>query len=247
MSDDVYLREHPNPHARQYTSPRKAEPSGVIAVHTAENTPDYIAFDGGAEAVARFISTRTDPGSYHSLCDSDSIVRLVRYQDSAWHDGTGTNPHSFGVSGATRADVWPLAPKAWRDGCIDNMARASADYAKWIHAEYGVVIPPVRILASQARARVPGFVDHARLDPGRRTDPGDEYPWDQFFTRYEAHMGTDTEEFTMDAEVAEAFAAVHAKLDRIIASERVNTARQLENVRGTRRILIKLGLAKPKA
>lgn len=59
--------------------------------------------------------------------------------------------------------------------------------------------------------------------------------------------------FHMDAEAKAAFAALDAKLavieakaDRIIASERTNSARQLESVRGVRKILTKFGLAKPK-
>jgi hypothetical protein len=48
----------------------------------------------------------------------------------------------------------------------------------------------------------------------------------------------------MDKEVTAAFAAVNAKLDRIIASERTNTARTLENTRGLRKILAKFGLSR---
>lgn len=181
---DAYLREHPNPHRTQYRSPRREEPSGVIGVHTAENLPDTVATDGGAEAVARFISGRRDPGSYHELCDSDSFINLVRWLDEAFHDGTGTNPHSFGLSAATTAAWWPLAPRAWRDGCIENMAQRAAAYARWLHARRGIVIPARRITEAQARARVPGFVAHAQLDPGRRSDPGEFFPWAQFLARY---------------------------------------------------------------
>lgn len=181
---DAYLREHPNPVSRGYTSPRRSEPSGVAVVHTAENVPDYVAFDGGAEAVAHYETIRTTPGSYHDLVDSDSAINLVRYEDAAWHDATGTNHHSYGVSIATRADVWPLAPAAWRAGAVEQAAQAAARYARWLHARNGTVIPARRITAAEARNRVPGFISHAELDPGRRTDPGAEFPWDTFLARY---------------------------------------------------------------
>lgn len=175
-----------NPPARsQYRHPRREAPSGVIAVHTAENTPDYVAFDGGAEAVARFIRDRDTPGSYHELVDSDSGINLVDYGDEAFHDGTGTNPHSFGLSVATRADVWPLAPKAWRDGAVEQAAQRAARYARWIKDRRGIVVPARRITATQARARVPGFVTHAELDPTRRTDPGKAFPFADFLERFE--------------------------------------------------------------
>lgn len=156
----------------------------MVAVHTAENTPDEVAFDGGAEAVARYEEIRTTPGSYHDLVDSDSCINLVRYADAAWHDGTGTNHHSYGLSVATRADVWPFAPPAWRAGAVEQAAQAAARYARWLHARNGTVIPAHRITAAQARARVPGFVTHAELDPGRRSDPGAGFPWDRFLARY---------------------------------------------------------------
>lgn len=187
---DAYLREHPNPNLRQYRSPRREQPSGVIALHTAENTPDYVAFDGGAEAVARFISTRKDPGSYHELVDSDSYINLVRWEDEAWHDGTGTNPHSFGLSFATRADVWALAPARWRKGAISLAAQRAAAYAAWIKRKHGIVIPARLITAEEARRRVPGFVTHARLDPRRRTDPGATFPYTTFLGEFAALTAT---------------------------------------------------------
>lgn len=184
----AWLNDHP-PVRDQYRHPRREEPSGVIVLHTAENTPDYVAFDGGAEAVANFIRTRTTPGSYHELVDSDSSINLVSWMDEAYHDGTGTNPHSFGLSFATRADVWPLAPQAWRDGAIENGAIRAAAYAKWIRARRGIIIPAHPISVTEARARQPGFVTHAQLDPGRRSDPGVRFPYDEFFNRYAHHLG----------------------------------------------------------
>jgi hypothetical protein len=186
VSEPIYtLLAHPNPHLRQYRDPRRETPSGVIVIHTAENSPDVTAPDDGAENVAAWISRRTDPGSYHRLCDSDSIVALVPWSFEAWHDATGTNPHSVGISAATRATDWPSKPRAWRDGCIGRMAFAAADYAHWLRATHGIDIPARRVSADEARARIPGFVSHAELDPGRRTDPGAEFPWDQFLATYQ--------------------------------------------------------------
>lgn len=182
----AYLQENP-PASPQFRCPRRERPSGVVCVHTAENTPDYVAFDGGAEAVAGFISRRSDPGSYHDLVDSDSIVNLVPYHCEAYHDGTGSNRHSYGVSAATRADVWLFAPVEWRNACVRNMARAAANYAAWLTAEYGIVIPARRITRSESEARMPGFISHAERDPVNRSDPGAGFPWDQFLAEF-AHL-----------------------------------------------------------
>jgi hypothetical protein len=161
----------------------------VFVVHTAENTPDFVAFDGGAEAVARFIRTRPGPGSYHDLADSDSTMNLIRYGCEAYHDGTGSNPHSLSVSIATRADVWPLAPQKWRDGAIEQAARAAARQATWLKQQTGIVVPARRITRAESERKVPGFISHAQRDPRRRSDPGDDFPWTQFLDRYRSLMG----------------------------------------------------------
>jgi hypothetical protein len=181
---DAYLVMHP-PRRSQYRHPRRQRLSGVIVVHTAENSPDTVATDGGAEAVARFIAGRSDVGSYHDLADSDSWLHLVRWDDEAFHDGTGSNPHSLSVSGATRADYWPWAPPEWRLRCITNMALAARAQAAHVLERTGIVVPARRITREQSEARVPGFISHAERDPKRRTDPGfrdDE--WALFLTVY---------------------------------------------------------------
>ncbi len=187
---DVYLREHPNRTYQQYRTPRRERLSGVIVIHTAENAPDHVAFDGGAEAVASWISRRPDPGSYHILADSDSAIRMVRFDDEAFHDATsGGNRHEIGLSVATRADVWPLAPKAWRDGAIERLAQAAAEAARHVRQETGIVVPARRITRAESEARRPGFISHGERDPARRTDPGRAFPWDAFLARYSQLMG----------------------------------------------------------
>lgn len=183
----AYLDQHP-PARSQFRCPRRATPSGVVVVHTAESTPDVVATDGGAEAVARFIQGRSDPGSYHDLCDSDSSIQLVRYECEAFHDGTGSNPHSYGVSAATRADFWALAPAEWRNGCVRQMAAAAARYARWVKSRHGITIPARRINRSQSELRIPGFISHAERDPARRSDPGAGFPWDRFLATYAEFM-----------------------------------------------------------
>jgi hypothetical protein len=179
----AYLIDN-RPVRRQFQCPRRSKPSGVMVVHTAESTPDYVAFDGGGEAVAKFIRTRTTAGSYHDLVDSDSTINLVPYDCEAFHDGTGSNSHSYGVSVATRADVWPLAPQRWRDGAVRQAAAASRGYADWLRTTRGIVVPPRRISRAESERRIPGFITHAERDPARRSDPGRAFPWDQFLSLF---------------------------------------------------------------
>lgn len=184
-----YLLEH-EPARDQYRIGRREQPSGVCVVHTAENAPDFVAFDGGAEAVARWIVTRDTPGSYHDLVDSDSAIQLVPYDYEAYGDGTGSNRHAWHGSVATRADVWPLAPKVWRDGAIRRLAGRAAVYAAWVRTRRGIIVPARRITREESELRKPGFISHAERDPARRSDPGKHFPWDQFFYEFEVARGS---------------------------------------------------------
>lgn len=186
----AYLIDHP-PKTRQFRD-RTDRPSGVVVVHTAESTPDWVDHDSGAENVASFIANRTDYGSYHSLSDSDSIVPLVPWSMCAYHDGTGSNDHSVGISAATQAAKWMAAPERWRIATVINMATAAADYAKWLKRQRGIDIPARRISRAQSEAKTPGFISHAERDPSRRTDPGAEFPWDFFLDSYDKIMRGET-------------------------------------------------------
>ena len=232
----VYLIDHP-PASRQYRSPRRETPSGLIVVHTAENTPDTIPEDRGAEAVAAFIANRSDPGSYHVLCDADSIVNLVRYTDEAFHDATGSNPHSFGLSAATQAHRWADMPGWWVDGCIENMAAAAAKYARWIAAEHGVIIPPVRVTRDESEARVPGFISHAERDPARRTDPGEGFPWTRFLREFEDQMNPTLRGEKVDQALALTRQATAVALDIHRPKHQATVDEAVKHLRAARRAL----------
>ena len=178
----TYLETHKS-RQRQFRE-RGVKPSGVVVVHTAESPPDTVGPDTGAENVARFIAERSDFGSYHDLADSDSIVRLVPYSMRAYGDGTGSNPHAYHVSAATQAARWPSLPDKWVDGTVRNMAKAAADYSRWLQRTHGVSVPARRITREQSEKKIPGFISHGERDPGRRTDPGPAFPWERFLAYY---------------------------------------------------------------
>lgn len=185
-----YLVDNP-PRIQQYRRPRRLPLSGVIVLHSAENLPDVRPPDTGAEDVSRFIRDRTDYGSYHTLGDSDSAVRLVPFDAEAFHVGVHRiNWHSIGISGAFRAHQFDGLPAAWRTGCRRTLAGESRVAADYVREVRGIVVPPRRISVQQAIDGVPGFATHGMLDPARRSDPdgtndGDGWEWDEFFHDYE--------------------------------------------------------------
>lgn len=181
----AYLRTH-KPARSQYRSPRREKPAGIIGVHTAENILDTVGPDTGAEAVADAIVRRADPGSYHDLVDSDSIVHLVDYTDEAYHIGThNLNRRTTGVSFALKTSDWATMRADQREAFLRNGARAAAAQA----AYHGGV--PARFLTlAQALAGDRGFIRHGTADPDRRTDPGKLFPESRFLQLYTAEITT---------------------------------------------------------
>jgi hypothetical protein len=186
-----YLEDHPNPTGPQQFGWPRSWASGVIGVHTTESGVVPSGADPGAENTARFISGRADYGSYHSLADWDSRIKLTRPSYAAWADTTN-NVHALSVSGAMNAARWrDLSPER-AAGIVRNMGIAAAELVQDAIAE-GVLAaapPAVRITAAEAIAGSrPGFYGHGETNPGTRYDPGQNFDWDLFLATYAAAIG----------------------------------------------------------
>lgn len=181
----AYLVDHP-PAISQYRVPRRAPVSGSMVVHTAESIADLDATDTGAEAVAAFIARRTTFGSYHILVDSDSTVLVCAYDWEAYGEGSGGNRWTIHLSCAAQAAKWATYPDDWVEDIILRLAVAAVHAAIWVYETTGTTVPAERITPSEYRARQPGFISHAELDPGRRSDPGAKFPWEKFLGYYAA-------------------------------------------------------------
>lgn len=168
-----YLLDHP-PASRQFYVTRRADPTGLLALHDTESLTDVNPPDTGAEAVAGFISRRSDPGSYHRLCDFDSTVPLMPFSYTAFQSRDGTNSVAVAIAGAYRLEQWADLPEWWRAGCVEQMALACLEAAVWLRTAFGIEVPPILLTGDQSRSGMPGFTTHSRLDPARRRDPGDD-------------------------------------------------------------------------
>lgn len=192
----AYLIDYPGT-LRQYsarTNWSPSRPTGLTVLHTAESVMDTVGPDTGAEAVADFIRRRSDPGSYHDLCDSDTAVWMVPYEYGAWQDGTGSNGFALSISFACRTTDWTTMSPEKRRGFLQQGARAFARQQAWLR-EHGYPTTPLRLVTKVESDRgVPGFIYHGHRDPGRRTDPGiSTFPFGEFITECRAALAGFTE------------------------------------------------------
>jgi len=172
-----YLIDHP-PASRQFGDRHEAE-TGCVVVHTPESFVDVHPPDDGAENVASFISTRTDPGSYHEVVDSDSYVPLIPDHLRAFHvAATGVNQWTWGISICTSAADWGLYP-AWDSAALLLTGdRIAAYLARWAtrngdvsRAWEGVGW----ITAAEAHAGKAGLIHHGQFQADR-TDAWEIHP-----------------------------------------------------------------------
>lgn len=194
-----YLEE--NGDGMQYGAPRRnAGPSngwkgwlsGVVGVHTTESITDLEGPDPNAENIAAFMArrytTQGDYGSYHTVSDWDTIVRLIRADREAWADTTNNN-HALSISGALQAARWRDLTPARRAQIVKNMALAAyVTCLEAVELGYLAALPPARrITAAEAiSGSKPGFYGHGETNPGTRYDPGKDFDWDLFLETYGA-------------------------------------------------------------
>ena len=190
IRDGIYLEDNP-PTRNQFRVGRREQPRSVVVLHTAESGTDLHGADPKAENVAAFIQQRKDAGSYQLIGDADSIIQLVRFENEAFQDGTGSNRWAIGISLAMNAQDWE--PGRISDHRRHALARTAAVMAvmaaNWLRSQ-GLPAPaPVHLTEAESDAPgASGFIAHARRDPERRTDPGDFFPWALFFNLYSQYL-----------------------------------------------------------
>lgn len=144
-----------------YTAPH------LIVLHSAENLPDWHGEDSGAESVARY-GASTERASWHWTVDSDSVIMMLPHSFTAFHV-RGFNTCSIGIEIATQAGKWLGAPLDWLHELYDQLA----DVLVTIKNDTGIPLVDRRDDPSKW-----GVTTHAVLDPTRRTDPGQAFPFD---------------------------------------------------------------------
>lgn len=172
-----YLYDNP-PARSQYG--RRTEPVRIIVLHTTQARPDFVGTDNNAEGTAKYISTRSTPGCYHTIVDRDSIVPMADPAiHQVWGARYGVNAYAAHVSMSTRAEDF-LDNDGWQIGGhprSEYFLACAEICARWC-VQFG--IPPVKLDRVTAMNGGRGITSHAIIDPTRRYDPGFDDEWEPF-------------------------------------------------------------------
>lgn len=179
-------RRHWTPGRRGNIEPR------VIVIHMAQSPsrwwnkerPPELK-DRSAEKLARYGATTRRKVSWHACTDSDGVVWCVRDTDTAWHC-RGANDYSLGLELTGEVNYWGHkdVDTSWQHLAVTEAAKVAAI---WCHRWN---INPVWISAEAARYGESGIVTHAVMDPARRTDPGINFPANDFIRFVENELIT---------------------------------------------------------
>lgn len=150
-----------------------------VVVHTYEAPAGRSAADG-----AKYLLTRSTPGSYHWLADAlGGYLHLAPWSAETWHC-VPSNNWSTGISMMAYADQWHRITATQRRNLVNGAALGAHRFSRWCVSQGKGAVPARRITRAQAMAGAHGFISHGEMDPGRRHDPGAGFPWAEFFAEF---------------------------------------------------------------
>lgn len=152
-----------------------------IGIHTMEAPEKGTT----AEAVANYFATTNTRASAHYNIDSDSIVQSVRDNDVAYA-APGANRHGLHIEHAGYA---AQSPAGWDDQYSQDMLALSAKLVADKCREYA--IPPIRLSPADLKAGLKGIcghIDFTKAFGGSHTDPGGNFPWDDYLRLIRGHL-----------------------------------------------------------
>jgi len=169
-----YLVDNENPNASlrengkkgNYYPKRSREIQGIV-VHTAEGGTN-------ATAIANYLANTDRTASAHVVIDDEKIVNLLPDDYTAFHVRRH-NSKSLGLELAYYASDWGKDAE-YEDALLKMSSKWCAEKSQLYD------IPTRRVSFDDWLKGDKGYISHSELDPGRRTDPGMNFPWDKFFT-----------------------------------------------------------------
>ena len=162
-----YLLDNP-PASRQFWPSRNAPLTGGVVLHTTEG----VGGDNSAENTARYISTRSNAGSYHCIVDWNSTVFLMPDDYTAFQVAAdGYNSRCWGIALACKSSE--LDVDDWATNVmIDRAAKEIVDF--WRRNGFDPVASNEWI-ESEVLQRA-GLCQHGEAQPWDRSDAFVNHP-----------------------------------------------------------------------
>lgn len=174
-----YLLDHPNPHGPHYYTTRKGSVLACV-VHITAGLQDY---DGGdddsAEKTARYAATTDRAVSWHSGSDTDSNLLLLPDSYTAFQC-QGYNSRTIGHEISKKDVKWADEDPQWVTRTLRQAASCLRPRLKALGIPLRHATKAELDRAIQVGGKPVGLIDHSRLDPDRRSDPGPDFPWSRF-------------------------------------------------------------------
>ena len=156
-----YLFDNP-PASLQFYPNRQTGLSGGVVIHTTEG----VGGDDSAENTAGFISRRSDPGSYHLICDTNSTVMMLPDEAVAFGVAApGYNSVCYMVAiAAVSADLNPNSPESQNE--INRLGQEICAF--WQRNNINPV-EAAQFIGEEVKNR-PGLAHHGDVQPWDRSD-----------------------------------------------------------------------------
>lgn len=232
-----YLLEHRNPHGPHFYTARRGSVLACVVHITAglQGHPDQA--DSSAERTARYAATTDRPVSWHSGSDTDSFLQLLPPDHTAFHV-KGYNSRTYGHEISKRDISWADEDPVWVADTLQTCADGLRPVLQQLRVPARRASRAELDRAIQVGGKPVGLIDHSRLDPARRQDPGADFPWDRFLklltpappTRQEAKRmyvftGTDGMDWGTDLLTRRRFGSQAAKAAWIELTQRITGVR----------------------
>ena len=164
---DYYLLNNP-PASRQFWPSRNTPMTGGVVLHTTEG----VGGDESAENTARYISTRSNAGSYHAIVDWNSTVFLMPDDYTAFGVATsGYNSRCWNIALACKGSE--LGVDDWATNVMIDRA-AKEMVAFWRRNGFDPIEANRSIGAGVLEG--PGWAQHGEVQPQDRSDAWVHHP-----------------------------------------------------------------------
>jgi len=184
-----YLLESSNPHhaVKPHWYEQRRQPILAIVVHITAGLEGLEGVaDLSAENTARYAAQTPRRVSWHSGSDTDTALDLLPDEYTAFHC-IGYNSCTIGHEISKRDTDWTGQDPEWVTFTLQMAATHLGRKAR----KHGIPLrrasrdeldDAVAHWTATGNARPVGFIGHADLDPERRTDPGNSFPWAAFLS-----------------------------------------------------------------